>query len=48
MVKYWYPFLTRRWDAEDVLLLNYGYEEDPPMGLPLEASDERSRYGIQT
>ena len=47
MVKYWYPFLTRRWDAEDVLLLNYGYEEDPPMGLPLAASDERSRYGIQ-
>ena len=47
MVKYWYPFLTRRWDAEDVLLLNYGYEEDPPMGLPLAASDEPSRYNIQ-
>ena len=47
MVKYWYPFLTRRWDAEDVLLLNYGYEEDPPMGLPLAASDERNRYNIQ-
>ena len=47
MVKYWYPFLTRRWDAEDVLLLNYGYEEDPPMGVPLAASDERNRYGIQ-
>ena len=47
MVKYWYPFLTRRWDAEDVVLLNYGYEEDPPMGLPLAASDERSRCGIQ-
>jgi SAM-dependent methyltransferase len=46
MVKYWYPFLTRRWDAEDVLLLNYGYEEDPPMGLPLAGSDERNRYGI--
>jgi ubiquinone/menaquinone biosynthesis C-methylase UbiE len=47
MVKYWYPFLTRRWDAEDVVLLNYGYEEDPPMGLPLAASDERNRYNIQ-
>ena len=29
MSKYWYPYLTRRWDAEDVVLLNYGYEEDP-------------------
>ena len=47
MVKYWYPFLTRRWDAEDVLLLNYGYEEDPPLGLPLAASDEPGRYNIQ-
>jgi ubiquinone/menaquinone biosynthesis C-methylase UbiE len=47
MVKYWYPFLTRRWDAEDVLLLNYGYEEDPPMGVPLATSDERNRYNIQ-
>ena len=47
MVKYWYPFLTRRWDAEDVLLLNYGYEEDPPMALPLAASDEPNRYSIQ-
>lgn len=47
MVKYWYPFLTRRWDAEDVVLLNYGYEEDPPMGLPLAASDEPNRSCIQ-
>jgi len=47
MSKYWYPFLSRRWDAEDVLLINYGYEEDPPMGLPLEASDEPHRYSIQ-
>jgi SAM-dependent methyltransferase len=47
MAKYWYPFLTRRWDAEDVVLLNYGYEEDPPMGLPLAASDEPNRSCIQ-
>ena len=47
MVKYWYPFLTRRWDAEDVVLLNYGYEEDPPMALPLAASDEPNRTCIQ-
>jgi ubiquinone/menaquinone biosynthesis C-methylase UbiE len=33
--------------ADDVVFLNYGYEEDPPMGVPLAASDERNRYGIQ-
>jgi ubiquinone/menaquinone biosynthesis C-methylase UbiE len=47
MSKYWYPFVTRRLDAEDVDFLNYGYEEDPPMGLPLAASDEPNRFGIQ-
>jgi cytochrome P450/SAM-dependent methyltransferase len=47
MSKYWYPFLSRRWDAEDVLLINYGYEEDPPMALPLKGSDESHRYSIQ-
>ncbi|WP_163798002.1 phthiotriol/phenolphthiotriol dimycocerosates methyltransferase [Mycolicibacterium sediminis] len=47
MSKYWYPFLSRRWDAEDVLLINYGYEEDPPMGLPLEPTDEPHRYSVQ-
>jgi SAM-dependent methyltransferase len=45
--KYWYPFVTRRWDEEDVVFLNWGYEEDPPMGLPLDPSDERNRYCIQ-
>jgi ubiquinone/menaquinone biosynthesis C-methylase UbiE len=44
---YWYPFLSRRLDAEDLTCLNYGYEEDPPMGLPLAASDEPNRFGIQ-
>ncbi|MDT5177640.1 MAG: hypothetical protein QOJ95_1838 [Mycobacterium sp.] len=47
MSKYWYPFLSRRWDGEDVLLINYGYEEDPPMALPLTGSDEAHRYSIQ-
>jgi ubiquinone/menaquinone biosynthesis C-methylase UbiE len=45
--KRWYPFLTRRLYADDVLFLNLGYEEDPPMGLPLVASDEPNRYYIQ-
>jgi ubiquinone/menaquinone biosynthesis C-methylase UbiE len=47
MNKYWYPFVTRKWDQEDVVFLNWGYEEDPPMGLPLDPSDERNRYCIQ-
>nr|WP_253866870.1 class I SAM-dependent methyltransferase [Mycobacterium asiaticum] len=45
MAKYWYPFVTQRDDEE--LFINYGYDEDPPMALPLEASDEANRYSIQ-
>jgi ubiquinone/menaquinone biosynthesis C-methylase UbiE len=47
--KYWYPFLSRRLGLheEDVVFLNYGYEEDPPMGLSLDESDERNRFSIQ-
>ncbi len=45
--KYWYPFMTRRIGEDNVVFLNWGYEEDPPMGLPLEASDEPNRFNIQ-
>ena len=45
--EYWYPFVTRRLDADDVVFLNFGYEEDPPMGLPLAASDEPNRFCVQ-
>lgn len=45
--KYWYPFLTRRLGADELLFLNYAYEEDPPMALPLAASDEPYRPNIQ-
>ncbi len=47
MNKYWYPLITRKWDEEDVVFLNWGYEEDPPMALPLDPADERNRYCIQ-
>jgi SAM-dependent methyltransferase len=50
LAKYWYPLLTRfarRLDANDVLFLNHGYEEDPPMAVPLEASDEANRFFLQ-
>lgn len=45
--KYVYRYLTRRLGADDVVFLNYGYEEDPPMGIPLSASDEPNRFPIQ-
>jgi ubiquinone/menaquinone biosynthesis C-methylase UbiE len=47
MTRIWYPFLTRRLDAEEVTFLNYGYEEDPPLGISLDESDEPNRCGIQ-
>jgi ubiquinone/menaquinone biosynthesis C-methylase UbiE len=46
--RYWYPMMTRRLgQQDDVQFLNWGYEEDPPLGLPLDASDEPNRYSIQ-
>jgi SAM-dependent methyltransferase len=39
----WYGLLTDRLRAEDVVFLNYAFETEPPMGLPLEAADERER-----
>jgi ubiquinone/menaquinone biosynthesis C-methylase UbiE len=43
----WYPFLTRRLRGEEVLFLNYAYEEDPPMDIPLASADESNRACIQ-
>jgi ubiquinone/menaquinone biosynthesis C-methylase UbiE len=45
--KYGYRFLSRLLTRDDVLFLNYGYEEDPPMAVPLAASDEPDRFPIQ-
>ena len=45
--KLWYPFLTRRLRGEEVLFLNYAYEEEPPLGLPLAPADEPNRACIQ-
>jgi len=36
-----------RWLNDDWLFLNFGYEEDPPVALPLEPADEPYRYFIQ-
>lgn len=45
--KYGYSLLTRRLSRDDVVFLNFGYEEDPPMSLPLDTSDEPNRYCVQ-
>lgn len=44
---FWYPFLTRRLRADEVLFLNYAFEEDPPRRLALEPADEPNRACIQ-
>jgi SAM-dependent methyltransferase len=44
---YLYPIITRLVSKDDVIFLNYGYEENPPMALPLTESDEPDRYPIQ-
>ena len=48
--KFLFPSLTRffsRRHADETLFINWGYEEDPPMAVPLSASDEPDRYCIQ-
>ena len=43
--KPFYSWVSRRVD-DDTLFSNWGYEEDPPMDLPLDAEDEPNRYPI--
>jgi ubiquinone/menaquinone biosynthesis C-methylase UbiE len=43
---YLLPLATRQF-GDDVTFFNFGYEEDPPMALPLTAFDERNRFCIQ-
>jgi ubiquinone/menaquinone biosynthesis C-methylase UbiE len=45
--KFWYPFLTRRLREDEVLFLNYAFEEDPPRALALDPEDEPNRACIQ-
>jgi SAM-dependent methyltransferase len=44
--KYLLPLGTRQ-VGDDVVFFNFGYEEHPPMALPLAASDEPNRFCIQ-
>lgn len=43
----WYPFLTRRLRGDAVFFLNYAFEEEPPMGIPLAAAEEPNRACVQ-
>jgi ubiquinone/menaquinone biosynthesis C-methylase UbiE len=43
----WYPFLTRRLHGDEVLFLNYAFETEPPMNIPLAPNDEKNRACIQ-
>lgn len=43
----WYPFLTRRLRGDEVLFLNYAFDSEPPVALPLAAEDEPNRASIQ-
>ncbi|MUL81324.1 MULTISPECIES: phthiotriol/phenolphthiotriol dimycocerosates methyltransferase [unclassified Mycolicibacterium] len=45
--KSFYRTQTRLFGTEDVVFLNIGYEEDPPMALALSESDETNRFYIQ-
>lgn len=47
IIRLWYPFVTRRLRGEEVLFLNYGFETEPPMGLPLSPANEPDRACIQ-
>jgi ubiquinone/menaquinone biosynthesis C-methylase UbiE len=45
--KYWYRLGTRLMGADEMVFMNWAYEEDPPMALPLAESDEPKRFFIQ-
>jgi SAM-dependent methyltransferase len=46
IAKHYYPLITRN-TVDDLVFINMGYEEDPPMAVPLAASDEPNRFFIQ-
>lgn len=44
---YGYRILTKMLGGDDLHFLNWGYEEDPPLGIALKPEDEIDRYSIQ-
>ncbi len=45
--QWWYPYLTARLRGERVFFLNYAFETEPPLSLPLLEQDEPNRSCIQ-
>jgi SAM-dependent methyltransferase len=45
--KFWYPYLTRKLRADDVIFLNYAFEDNTSTPPALEAADELNRACIQ-
>jgi SAM-dependent methyltransferase len=45
--KYWYRINSRYFSDDRAVFMNWGYEEDPPMALPLTEADEPYRCAIQ-
>lgn len=45
--KLWYPYLTRKLRADDVVFLNYAFEGASSESVVLDASDEPNRASIQ-
>ena len=45
--QWWYPYFTKKVKTKGIDFLNYAFETDPPMQIPLEQSDEPNRPNIQ-
>jgi ubiquinone/menaquinone biosynthesis C-methylase UbiE len=45
--KHWYPYFTIKIKREGVIFLNYAFETNPPMNIPLTPEDEPNRACIQ-
>jgi ubiquinone/menaquinone biosynthesis C-methylase UbiE len=45
--RWWYPFFTRRVRTQGIDFLNYAFETESPMGIPLAPADEPFRPNIQ-
>lgn len=44
--RFTFPYMTKKLKDDDLVFINYGYEEDPPLNLPLSEADEANRYFI--
>ncbi|MEO6569172.1 MAG: phthiotriol/phenolphthiotriol dimycocerosates methyltransferase, partial [Opitutaceae bacterium] len=45
--KLWYPYLTRKLRSDDVVFLNYAFEDSSSPSVALDTSDEPNRASIQ-